>query len=100
MSKINADYKQLNNEAKKFESKLYDAGGIVEQANKLRIEMDTLSKLWVDKEHYSHLNAINKEYETLKEYVSLLDTFRMLLTDASTEYQNAKNESTNIAKSM
>lgn len=100
MAKINTNYKKLKNKAQTIESKLYDAGGIISQSNVLKKEMDSLSKEWVDKNHYSHLNAISKEYSTLVEYARLLEKFRKLLTDASTEYEKARNESVNIGKSI
>ncbi len=94
---INVDYKKLKNKASLIESKLYDADGMVALANKLKEEMDIISKIWVDKGHYEHLNAVVKEYTKLKEYIDILEKYRKFLYDASTEFEKARNESVGIA---
>lgn len=96
--KIETDYKKLLDKSQQIYSILYEPGGFMSNAKALKDEMDKLSKAWKTDGHYAQLNAINKEYSTLIEYINLLEKYRKILYDAGTEYKKAAKNNTEIAK--
>jgi len=97
MSDINVNYGDLQKKSQKLYTCNHGDNGLAYIANNLQGQIDVIAKAWVDKNHYEQLNALEKECNTLRQYINIVERFQILLQTTADEYKATQEKNVGLA---